>query len=256
MSDNMNRIALVTGGAQRIGRAIALELAGNGWTVAIHCNRSEEAAQDLAGEIRSFGGQADVFVADLMDAAATEELVARVASALGPVSCLVNNASIFENDDPKTVTRESWQRHMTVNLHAPFLLSQAFARSLPAGTEGNIINIVDQRVLNPTPHFTSYTLSKSGLWTLTQTLALALAPSIRVNAIGPGPVLPSIRQTEEQFTRQWSQLPLARPTAPEEIAGGVRFVLDAPSMTGQIITLDSGQHLGWAPCPGDAAPEE
>ncbi len=134
---------------------------------------------------------------------------------------------------------------MQINLRAPFVLSQTFVEQLPRNIEGNIVNLIDQRVLNLTPHFTSYTLSKAALWTLTQTMALALAPRVRVNAVGPGPTLPSPRQTQEQFIRQWAALPLGRPAEPEEIAETVRFILDVPAMTGQMIALDAGQHLGW-----------
>ena len=235
---------------------IAADLAANGWAVAIHCNRSEEPARALAHEIMEAGGHAAVFRADLADEAETVALVPRVVDEMGPLHALVNNASVFERDAVETVTPASWTLHLDVNLKAPFFLTQAFAAQVPAGEAGNVVNIVDQRVLNLTPHFTSYTVSKAGLWALTQTLALALAPSIRVNAVGPGPVLPSARQTEDQFSHQWSQVPLARPVDPAEIARALRFILDAPSMTGQMITLDGGQHLGWGHCPYAADPGE
>jgi NAD(P)-dependent dehydrogenase (short-subunit alcohol dehydrogenase family) len=170
----------------------------------------------------------------------------RATADLGPLGCLVNNASIFENDLALTVTRESWDRHLETNLRAPFVLMQEFARRLPETAAGAIINILDQRVWNLTPYFISYTLSKTGLWALTQSMALALAPRIRVNGIGPGPTLPSPRQTPEQFRRQSEVMPLQRGTSPEEIGDAVRFILSAPSITGQMIALDGGQHLGWA----------
>ncbi len=238
-------VALVTGAARRIGRAIASDLATHGWRVAVHYHTSEGAARDLAAEIEAKGGRAVAVRADLHDEEATAALVAAAAEAIGPITCLINNASIFEDDKPDTVTRESWDLHMQVNLRAPFILTQALDRQLPEGQAGNVVNILDQRVLNLTPHFTSYTVSKSALWTLTQTLAMALAPRIRVNAVGPGPTLPSSRQTEEQFSRQWSSLPLKRQVMPKEICDAVRFILDAPSMTGQMIAVDGGQHLGW-----------
>ena len=175
--------------------------------------------------------------------------------AFGPIDVLVNNASLFERDEIDTVTRESWTRHMEVNLRAPFVLSQGFAAALPEGIEGNIVNLLDQRVLNLTPHFMSYTLSKSGLWTLTRSLALSLAPRIRVNGIAPGPVLPSARQSAEAFSKQARATPLKRAVAPEEIADSVLFVLRTPSLTGQLIALDSGQHLHWSP-PGGTNVEE
>ena len=153
---------------------------------------------------------------------------------------------MFERDEIDSADRESWDRHMETNLRAPFVLSQAFARQLPPEERGCIINILDQRVWNLTPHFTSYTLSKAGLWTLTQTLAMALAPRIRVNGIGPGPTLKNDRQSEEHFAAQWENVPLKRPTAPEEICQAIRFILDAPALTGQMIALDGGEHLGWA----------
>lgn len=240
------RTALVTGGAYRIGRAIALELATQGFSVAVHYNRSAEGAKALADEICRTGAKAQAVAADLTAEDETGALVRRAEEALGPVGCLVNNASVFEMDMWDNVTRESWDAHIATNLRAPFLLSQAMARGLPDGAEGAIVNLLDQRVWNLTPYFISYTLSKSALWTLTQTLALALAPRIRVNAIGPGPTLKSERQTEDQFRMQWNAVPLGHGATPEEIAAGVRFILSAPSMTGQMIALDGGEHMGWA----------
>lgn len=238
-------VALVTGAARRIGRAIASDLAEHGWSIAVHHHTSEGAARDLAAEIEGRGGRAVVLRADLRDEEATAALVATAAAALGPITCLINNASVFEDDKPDSVTRESWDLHMQVNLRAPFILAQAVHRQLPEDQPGNVVNILDQRVLNLTPHFTSYTVSKAALWALTQTLAMALAPRIRVNAVGPGPTLPSSRQTDEQFSRQWSMLPLKRRVMPREICDAVRFILDATSVTGQMIAVDGGQHLGW-----------
>ena len=245
-SDNIPRAALVTGAAHRIGRAIALDLAAQGFDIAIHYNRSGDAAEDLAGEIRGLGRKAATLAADLAREEETSTLIARAGKALGPVGLLVNNASRFEFDVWDKATRESWDVHMETNLRAPFLLSQDMARALPEGAEGVIVNLLDQRVWNLTPYFVSYTLSKAGLWTLTQTLALALAPRIRVNAIGPGPTLKSERQNEDHFRMQWDATPLQHGATPEEIAAGIRFILSAPSMTGQMIALDGGEHLGWA----------
>jgi len=239
-------VALVTGAAHRIGRAIALELAAHGWAVAIHHNQSAAAASAVVKEIETAGGCAVTIDANLDDEDESRGLAERAAAEFGVLTCLVNNASVFEMDDVKTATRASWMRHMEVNVRAPFVLCQAFAAQLPDGMDGNIINLLDERVWNLTPHFTSYTLSKSGLWTLTRTLALALAPRIRVNGIGPGPTLPSSRQSPEDFARQWAETPLGRGTTPEEICAAVRFILSAPAMTGQMIALDGGQHLGWA----------
>lgn len=236
--------ALVTGAANRIGRSIALALAPD-YAVAVHYRESASAAAGLVTRIVGDGGAATALRADLADEAEARGLVPAAAAALGPVTLLVNNASIFERDEVDTVSAESWRRHMAVNLRAPFVLSQALAAALPTGGEGNIVNLTDQRVWNLTPHFVSYTLSKAGLWTLTQTLALALAPRIRVNAIGPGPTLPSPRQSATQFRAQARRVPLGGPVAVADIAAAVRFVLETPSMTGQMIAPDGGQHLGW-----------
>ena len=238
--------ALVTGAAKRIGRAIACDLAAAGWPVAVHYHRSGEDADSLVAEIVAAGGRAVALSADLAREAEVDTLVPRAATALGPLALLVNNASEFVLDKIDTVTRASWDAHIETNLRAPLVLSQAFARQLPAGSEGNIINLLDQRVLRLTPYFLSYTVAKAGLWTLTQTMALGLAPRIRVNGIGPGPTLPSPRQTEAQFAAQCAAMPLGRGTTPEEISAAVRFILASPSLTGQIIALDGGQHLGWA----------
>lgn len=238
--------ALVTGGAQRIGRAIVLALAEDGFAVAVHYNGSREAAEGLVEAIRSKGGTAVALGADLADRGAVGELLPRAERELGPIGCLVNNAAVFADDTVETATCESWDLHLAVNLRAPFVLIQNLAARLPAHTSGVVINLLDERVWSLTPYFVSYTLSKTGLWTLTQTLALALAPRIRVNGIGPGPTLPSPRQSPEQFARQCGLMPLRRGTSPQEIAAAVRFILSAPAMTGQMIALDGGQHLGWA----------
>lgn len=242
----MTSAVLITGAGKRIGRFIALDLARRGWRVGIHYNRSAREADAVVAEIAEAGGIAAAVPADLSREEETQSLVQRTADAIGPITALINNASVFETDRIDTATRASWDLHMEVNLRAPLVLTQAFAQALPTDTRGNVINILDQRVWNLTPFFTSYTVSKAGLWTLTQTLAMALAPAIRVNAVGPGPTLPSARQTEDSFRRQWSALPLARRVQPEEIAAAVRFILDAPSVTGQMIAVDAGQHLGWS----------
>lgn len=249
------RAALVTGGAQRIGRALANELARAGFAVAIHYRRSRSEADVLASDIARAGGRAVALAADLADEAQVQALIGRAADALGPLGVLVNNASVFERDEALTVTRASWDAHLETNLRAPFVLAQNFARQLADPAEGLIVNLVDQRVWNLTPHFVSYTLSKAGLWTLTQTLALALAPRIRVNAIGPGPVLPSVRQTPDQFARQVASVPLRRAPSLDEIAAALRFVLGARSLTGQMVALDGGQHLNWG-VPGRPAEEQ
>jgi NAD(P)-dependent dehydrogenase (short-subunit alcohol dehydrogenase family) len=247
--------ALVTGAAKRIGRAIALDLARHGWTVAVHYRHSAAEAVEVVQEIERSGGRAVALQADLACEAHTHALIARAAEALGPLTCLVNSASLFEMDRIETMTRASWDAHIETNLRAPLVLSQDFAAQLPAGAQGNIVNMLDQRVWNLTPYFLSYTVAKAGLWTLTQTLALALAPRIRVNGIGPGPTLPSPRQSPEQFAEQWRAMPLGRGTSPEEICAALQFILSAPALTGQMIALDGGQHLGWAQPRGYVARE-
>lgn len=241
----MPKAALVTGGGVRIGRALALELARSGAAVAVHYNTSQAPANEVVAEIVRAGGRAVAVPADLADLRDTETLVDRAAAAIGSLDCLVNNASRFERDEWNTLTPESWAAHLDINLRAPMLLAQAFAKQLRPGVEGNIVNLLDQRVWRLTPHFTSYTVSKAGLWTLTQTLAQALAPRIRVNGIGPGPVLPSPRQSQAQFDASCRATPLGRGAAPEEIAAALTFILNARAMTGQMIALDGGQHVAW-----------
>lgn len=245
MSDG-HKTVLITGGAKRIGRGLTERLAQEGWAVAIHCHTSDEDAEGLAHSIREQGGIAEIFTADLNNTENTERLVPAVAQALGPITALINNASIFEEESWNDVTAESWSKHLNINLHAPFLLSQTFARELPEDTEGAIINIIDQRVLNLTPNFLSYTVSKSGLWALTRTMAMALAPRIRVNGVGPGPTLPNARQTEQSFQNQAQATPLGRKVDVKDIADAVSYLLSAKAVTGQMISVDSGEHLGWA----------
>lgn len=250
------RTAVVTGAARRIGRAIACDLGAWGWSVVVHYNSSTDEAAAVVREIDAAGGQAVALKADLAREAETRQLMEDSVARFGPIGCLVNNASRFDRDEFDTVTRSSWDAHIEPNLRAPFVLSQDMAAALPADRDGVIVNIIDQRVWNLTPHFLSYTLSKTGLWTLTRTLALALAPRIRVNGIGPGPTLRNVRQTEAQFQRQLDSVPLQRGASSEEVARAVRFIIDSPSMTGQMIALDGGQHLGWAQPPSGAEPEE
>jgi NAD(P)-dependent dehydrogenase (short-subunit alcohol dehydrogenase family) len=244
------KAALVTGGAKRIGRALALHLARDGWSVAIHYLDSSDEADALVAELRALGVEATALQADLTREAEVTPLVKLATEAIGPLGVLVNNASIFEQDELLSSDRESWDRHIEANLRAPVVLMQQFAQQLPAAHDGVIINMLDQRVWNPTGDFMSYTTSKIGLWSLTQTLALELAPRIRINAIGPGPALPSPRQSAELFARQAASVPLEHGTTPEELAAAMSFILSASSMTGQMIALDGGQHLLWAP-PGD-----
>jgi NAD(P)-dependent dehydrogenase (short-subunit alcohol dehydrogenase family) len=246
LAENDAETVLITGAGRRIGRAVALDLATSGWRVAIHYNTSGDDAKSAVAEVTEAGGQAVALAANLLDEEAASGLVARAADALGPVTCLINNASVFEEDTPMASSRETWDRHMDVNLRAPFLLSQGVARQLPEDAKGNIVNIIDQRVWNLTPEFTSYTVSKVGLWGLTRILARAFAPKLRVNAVGPGPTLQSVHQSEAEFEDEWSSLPLQTPVSTDDICRGVRFILDAPAMTGQMIALDGGQHMGWS----------
>jgi len=232
--------ALVTGAARRIGRALALAAAEAGYDVAIHHRDSAEDAQSAADEVSALGVKAAVIAADLTDH--PERLIEQARAALGPVTLLVNSASVFEDDRLTTMTRDSWDMHMQANLSAPIALTQAFAAQ---GGEGLVVNIVDQRVWRPNPQFFSYSLSKAGLWWATQTMAQALAPRIRVNAIAPGPTLPSVHQSAEDFEAEAANVPLQRRATPGEIAAALRYLIDASSVTGQMIAVDGGQHLGW-----------
>ena len=257
------RAALVTGGGVRLGRAIALALAEAGVSVAVHTRsgvgRGHEAAEHTAEAIRSRGVQACVIEADLRIEAEVATLIARAGAALGPLGILVNNASTFQRDEWHDTTRESWDAHLEPNLRAPFRLMQDFAHAMPASAEGMVLNMLDERVWSLTPHFVSYTVSKSALWSLTRSMALALAPrGIRVNAIGPGPAMPSPRQSEAQFAHQCASVPLGHGTDPDEIARAALALLCLPSVTGQMLALDGGQHLQWHPAPvgADGVPQE
>jgi len=239
------RTALVTGAVRRIGAAIARDLAGHGFAVAIHCNRSTVEADALAGEIVAAGGRAAVLSADLEDMDATATLVRRASEALGPIGLLVNSASVFERDEAQDFDWRLWDRHFALHLKAPVLLARELARQLPDDAGGLVVNIVDQRVLRPNPQFFSYTLSKSALWDATRTLAQALAPRVRVNAIGPGPALPNLRQERADFDRQVDGLLLKRGPDLAEFGATVRYLFETRSVTGQMIAIDGGQHLAW-----------
>ncbi|AUH32904.1 SDR family oxidoreductase [Paracoccus tegillarcae] len=245
--------ALVTGSARRLGRAMALYLAGRGHDVAIHYDRSAKEAEATAAEARDMGVRAQAFQADLLDDDATQALIPGVTAALGPLSVLVNNASIFEYDTLSSATRDGWERHMGSNLRAPFQLTQAFAAQIgPVERQdgeplasGLVVNMVDQRVLKPTPEFMTYSLAKAGLWALTRTAAQALAPVIRVNAIGPGPTMRGARQTQDHFARQRAATILERGADGDDVTAALGYLLDAKAVTGQLICVDGGQHLGW-----------
>ncbi|HEY4276381.1 MAG TPA: SDR family oxidoreductase [Rhizomicrobium sp.] len=237
------RNVLITGAAKRLGRVIALDLAGAGWNVAIHYHGSADEAEGTAAEARALGVNTIALKANLSKEAETQGLIGRAAEGLGSLTALVNSASLFENDDWQSASRESWDAHMETNLRAPFVLSQNFARQ--AKGKGAIVNIVDQRVLKPTPQFVSYSLSKAGLFWLTTTLAQALGPDIRVNAVGPGPTLRNARQSEDDFSRQRDATILKRGAEPGDVAKAVRYLLEADAVTGQMLAVDGGQHLIW-----------
>jgi NAD(P)-dependent dehydrogenase (short-subunit alcohol dehydrogenase family) len=241
----MIKTVLVTGAAKRLGRAIVLDLAEAGWNVAIHYHGSEEDADGVAQAVRAFGAEAAALKCDLSKEAETATLVDRAAKELGPLTALINSASLFENDDWQSATRKTWDDHIETNLRAPLLLSQTFAKQLPEGEHGNIINIVDQRVLKPTPQFLSYSVSKAALYWLTTTLAQGMGPRIRVNAVGPGPTLRNPRQSEADFSRQRDATILGRGADPADICAAVRYLLGAQAVTGQMLAVDGGQHLIW-----------
>lgn len=247
--------ALVTGAAKRLGRAIALDLARQGWRVAIHYNSSAADADAAVQAALEAGAPSAVALpADLTREEETQTLVARAQEALGrPLTMLVNNASIFENDDIRSSTRQSWDRHLESNLRAPYVLAQSFAAACPPAeivegeplASGLIVNMIDQRVWKLTPAFSTYTIAKMGLWAFTRTAAQGLAPQIRVNGIGPGPTLVNDRQSDDHFRRQRDGTVLKRGADPTDICAAVRYLMSARSVTGQMIAVDGGQHLAW-----------
>ena len=246
--------ALVTGAGKRLGREMALYLARRGHDVAIHYASSKPEAEMVAAEIRAMGRRAECFHADLLDEPQVQALIPAVTAVLGPLTVLVNNASIFEYDRIDTATRKSWDRHIESNLRAPYVLTQAFARQCPPATiddngeplpQGLIVNMLDQRIQKLTPEFSTYTIAKMGLWALTQTAAQGLAPHIRVNGIGPGPTLIGTRQSPEHFARQRAATVLGRGANPSDIVAALGFFLDSPGVTGQFIAVDGGQRLAW-----------
>lgn len=247
--------ALVTGAARRLGRAMALYLAGRGHDVTIHYNGSAADAEEVVAEIRGLGRLAEAIPADLTCEAEMQALVPAAAAALGgPLTLLVNNASIFEPDTVATGTRASWDRHMESNLRAPVVLTQHFAAQAPRAVRDHqgellaqalVVNMLDQRVLKPTPLFMSYTLAKMALWAFTRTAAQGLAPHVRVNAIGPGPTLIAERQSEDHFARQRAACLLGRGANPGDVCAALGYLVDAPAVTGQLLCVDGGQHLSW-----------
>jgi NAD(P)-dependent dehydrogenase (short-subunit alcohol dehydrogenase family) len=246
--------ALVTGAGKRLGRAMALYLAARGHDVAVHYATSQSEAEAVVAEIRAMGRKAVALRADLLVESEVESLIPTAAAAIGPLTVLINNASIFEYDRIDTATRESWDRHLESNLRAPFVLTKAFAQQCPPAkldeggepvAQGLIVNMIDQRVLKLTPEFASYTIAKMGLWAMTQTAAQGLAPNIRVNAIGPGPTIRGARQSEDHFAKQRAATVLGRGAGPSDITAALGFLLDSPAFTGQLLAVDGGQHLAW-----------
>ena len=236
---------LITGASKRIGKSIALNLAKHGYDIAIHYNKSKTSAVNLVEELNSLKVRSSIFKLDLMKIDKIEEWFDEINKVFGTVNVLINNASVFEYDSLKSSSLSSLNKHLDINLKAPFLLSKFFVKNLKS-QKGNIINILDQRVLNISPYFISYTISKSALHTLTKSLALSLAPKIRVNAVAPGPTLRSIRQNEKEFKEQIKRTPLQNQVSLNEINNAINFLLNNKSVTGQTIMVDSGQNLGWA----------
>lgn len=240
-------VALVTGAGRRIGRAIALELARVGFDIAVHHREPQGGgatdARTLITDIQALGRRAAAVTADLSDEAAVRTLVPAAVQALGPLTLLVNNASVFQDDRVGGLERGLWDQHMETNLRAPIVLAEAFAAQAPAGS--SIVNLLDQKVAKPDPRFFSYSLSRAGLWWATRTLAQALAPNIRVNGVAPGPTLPSIHQTQADFDAEAAGTLLQKPGSPEAVASAVRWLVDADMVTGQMIAVDGGQHLAW-----------
>ncbi|WP_428030722.1 SDR family oxidoreductase [Ancylobacter sp.] len=238
-------IALITGGAVRIGRVIGVRLAAEGYDIALHVRRAGPVAEEARAAFEAAGARTAILAAELADADAVQGLVPAAVAALGPLALLVNNASEFHPDTVETLDVALWDRHMAINLRAPVFLARAFAVQLPEGRQGAIVNLIDQRVLKPTPAYVSYSVTKDALWAATKMLAQALAPRVRVNGVGPGPTLANDRQGDEAFARQSASVLLGRGPSPEEIAEAVLYLARASSVTGQMIAVDGGQHLAW-----------
>ena len=235
---------VITGGANRIGRAIALELADYDTQIVIHYSKSFIAAKKLKIELENLGSIVHLFKADLKNLKQTQKIIPFSQNKMKGLNCLINNASIFENDNLSNFTDKSFIKHINVNLKAPAILTRDFAKKF-TGKDGNIINIIDQRIEKLTPFFFSYTLSKSGLGTLTKTAAMKLAPKIRVNAVSPGPTLKNKRQSEKHFKKQWKATILEKKVDTKNVSSTVKFLIDNNNITGQIINVDSGQRLAW-----------
>ena len=232
--------ALVTGGPRRIGRELVRACATAGYDVAVHCRREDDDARAAVAEVRALGREAAAFACDLADEGAVSGLIASVVAALGPVTLLVNCASLFRNDAFHQLERNSWDEHLDINLRAPLVLSRDMAAQ---SLQGQVVHILDQRVLAPGPDYFSYTLSKAALWSATRMMAIELAPRIRVNAIGPGPVLANPDQSPADFEAEAASTPLGRAVDPADIGRALTYLIGAASVTGQMIAVDGGQHL-------------
>ena len=243
MLKNSGNNVLITGAGKRIGAVLAKEMAAEGWHVCVHYNKSLTAAHKVVKDIISKGGQATAIHADLADAKAPEKLIAKCQEAVGALNCLINNASIFEYDELDSINADSLDLHHAINLRAPLLLSQAFSKKIPKKKKGNIINILDNKVMAPNPDYMSYTLSKVALKGATEILAMAMAPRIRVNGIAPGITLLSGKQSKSRFEKAHTTNPLKKGCTPGQIAAALKLILDCPAMTGEVIVLDGGQKL-------------
>ena len=240
-----NKNLLITGAATRVGKAIALHFAERGWNIALHYFRSSAKAKELKKIIEQHWVKVALIKADLKNPKQTEKIIPLAKRKLGAINCLVNNAALFEKDDITNFTTKSWNDHLNINLLAPTILTKQFAKQAPKKTVSNIINIIDQRIFNLTPYFMSYTISKTGLQTLTKTMAMRLGPNIKVNAIAPGPTIKSKRQTDRHFRNQVRSTLLKKTVRSEDICDTVEFLINNNSVTGQIIAVDSGQNLSW-----------
>ena len=240
-----NKNLLITGAATRVGKAIALHFAERGWNIALHYFKSSSKAKKLKRILEQNWVKVVLIKADLKNPKQTEKIISLAKKKLGAIDCLVNNAALFEKDDIINFTTKSWYDHLNINLLAPTILTKQFAKQAPKKTISNIINIIDQRIFNLTPFFMSYTISKSGLQTLTKTMAMRLGPNIKVNAIAPGPTIKSKRQTDRHFRNQVKSTILKKSVKAEDICDAVEFLINNNSITGQIIAVDSGQNLSW-----------
>ena len=240
-----NKNLLITGGATRIGKEIAIYFSKKGWNIAIHYYKSSSNANNLKKIIEKNSVKVALIRADLRSAKQVKKIVSAAKKKLGTIDCLINNAALFERDDILNFTKKSWNDHLNINLLAPTILTREFTKQASKKIKSNIINIIDQRVFKLTPIFMSYTLSKSALYTLTKTMAMRLSPSIKVNGIAPGPTIKSKRQSTNHFNKQAKSTLLKKPVRPEDICDTVEFLINNNSITGQILAVDSGQNLTW-----------